>query len=284
MINRPALKYNGGKFLIRKWILDNLPEHKSYIETCFGAGSVLLSKKRSSMEFANDIDGNVHNFFTVLRDNPKELIRMITYTEYSDRFLQKSLKMIQSETDPIKQAYYFYCISWMSMRANDTRSSNLNFRMKGNISKSGGHNPANLFAQTKHLYQIAKRLRGVIITNLDINDTLYLDSKDSLFYVDMPYLHSSRNSKNMYNHEFGKKTEHSTVLYNLTNISGMAVVSHYESDLYDSILHSWEKIKITTSSNTFTANNKNRKRTEFLYINPAAIKRNYPLLFNKESI
>ena len=80
---RPALRYYGGKWNLAPWIISHFPPHKNYVEPCGGAASVLLQKPRSPLETYNDLDGNVVNFFRVLRDKPEELIRQIELTPWS---------------------------------------------------------------------------------------------------------------------------------------------------------------------------------------------------------
>ena len=46
-IKRPILRYHGGKWMLSKWIISNLPSHKQYIEPYGGGGSVLIRKKQS---------------------------------------------------------------------------------------------------------------------------------------------------------------------------------------------------------------------------------------------
>jgi DNA adenine methylase len=273
MISRPALKYNGGKFRLREWILSYFPNHSAYVETCFGAGSVLFSKARSKVEIANDIDKNIENFFTVLRDKPKDLIRRITFTPYSQSSMDLAFDNISND-DPIVRAWAFYIICWTSLRANNISKSNADFRLKGNIDGKGGHNPARLLSQTKHLYQIAQRLRGVTITNLDATKIIKTyDSLNTLFYVDLPYLGESRNTKKLYNHELLSNDSHAIILESLTKISGMAIVSHYPHPLYDSILNNFMVVKKETLSNSMVkgADRKSKLRTECLYLSPSVI-------------
>jgi len=80
---RPALRYYGGKWKLAPWIISHFPEHQNYVEPCGGAASVLLQKPRSPLETYNDLDGNVVNFFRVLRDQPDELIRKIRLTPWA---------------------------------------------------------------------------------------------------------------------------------------------------------------------------------------------------------
>ncbi|TGL58595.1 DNA adenine methylase [Leptospira jelokensis] len=269
MISAPALKYNGGKFRLREWVISQFPDHVVYVELCAGSASVLLSKEQSKVEVLNDLDGNVTNFFEVLRDRPKDLIRKIEFTPYSEDVLNEAINSVNSESEDLERAYKFYCICWMSLRANDVRKGNLNFRAKGNIKGEGGHHPAKLFSRVKHLYQIAKRLKNVIILNRDSIDIIaYYDSEHTLFYLDLPYLAESRNTKRLYNLEFNQEFQHRPILESLTKIQGKAVVSHYEHPLYEEIFEGWEKISKQTLANRMNkCFSKDQKvRTEILYI------------------
>lgn len=273
MISAPALKYNGGKFRLRKWILSHFPEQSSYntyVELSSGAASVLLSKNPSKVEILNDLDGNITNFFNVLRTVPKELIRRIQYTPYSEQVLNTCLESIEGELNPIERAYKYYCICWMSIRANDIRKSSVNFRARGNRVGEGGHNPVNLFSRIRHLYQISKRLKNVLILQRDALSLIApFDSDNTLFYLDLPYLSETRSAKKLYTLEFGSEFQHKPILEALSRIKGKAIISHYNHPLYDEILSGWRKETIQTLSNRMAKcySGDEKKRTEVLYMN-----------------
>ena len=63
-----ALRYHGGKYRLAPWIIDFFPAHECYVEPFGGAAGVLLQKPRSYAEVYNDLDGQVVNFFRVIRD------------------------------------------------------------------------------------------------------------------------------------------------------------------------------------------------------------------------
>src|SRR5271165_3929120 len=65
----------GGKFSHLSWLLPLLPECHHYCEPFAGSAAVLLNRGPSPVETYNDIDGEVVNFFHVLRDHPKDLTR-----------------------------------------------------------------------------------------------------------------------------------------------------------------------------------------------------------------
>ena len=82
-INRPALRYYGGKFRLAPWIVGQFPAHDCYVEPFGGAASVLFAKHPSRHEVYNDINGQVVGFFRVLREQPDALINAIRWTPHS---------------------------------------------------------------------------------------------------------------------------------------------------------------------------------------------------------
>jgi Site-specific DNA methylase len=72
-ITLPFNRY-GSKARWAKKLAALLPEHSIYVEVFGGTGAVLLSKQPSPVEVFNDIDGEVVNFFQVLRTQPAALI------------------------------------------------------------------------------------------------------------------------------------------------------------------------------------------------------------------
>jgi len=60
-----------------------LPACHHYCEPFAGSGVILLNRKPSSVETYNDLDGEVCNFFRVLRDHKDELVEKIGLTPFS---------------------------------------------------------------------------------------------------------------------------------------------------------------------------------------------------------
>src|SRR5207253_2855367 len=64
-------------------IVELLPAHEHYVEPFAGSLAVLLKKPRSAMETVNDLDGDLMNFWQVLRDRPEDLARVCSLTPHS---------------------------------------------------------------------------------------------------------------------------------------------------------------------------------------------------------
>src|SRR5690348_13906469 len=78
-----AFGWYGGKFNHLEWLLPLLPEAHHYCEPFAGSAAVLLNRNPAPVETYNDIDGEVVNFFRVLRDHGAKLERAIVLTPFS---------------------------------------------------------------------------------------------------------------------------------------------------------------------------------------------------------
>lgn len=78
-----AFGWYGGKFSHKDWIIPLLPKTQHYCEPFGGSAAILLNKEPAPVETYNDIDGEVVNFFKVLRENKEELLYAIGMTPFA---------------------------------------------------------------------------------------------------------------------------------------------------------------------------------------------------------
>jgi hypothetical protein len=71
---RIVFGWYGGKFSHLNWLLPLLPGCHHYCEPFAGSAAVLLNRQPSPVETYNDMDGEVVNFFRVLRHHKDQLI------------------------------------------------------------------------------------------------------------------------------------------------------------------------------------------------------------------
>ena len=83
MSKRIAFGWYGGKYSHLSWLMPLLPKATHYCEPFGGSGAVLLNREPAPVETYNDLDGEVVNFFRILRDHSDELIKLIGLTPFS---------------------------------------------------------------------------------------------------------------------------------------------------------------------------------------------------------
>lgn len=266
---RPPCRYHGSKHTLGPKIISRLPaDHDVYDEAYAGMFNVLLLKERSPIEVANDLSGDVVNFFRVLREHPDELIRAIDLTPFAWEEWKLSY---QPTDDPIERARRFYARSYMSIAGPTSSSTNPGFRRQKKVSKGkSGRSTmtaaAKTFADVEHLWTIAARLRGVTIENEPaLRHIKRYDHPRTLFYVDPPYMPETRvrGAHTAYEHEMDEAA-HEALLNTLNQLKAMVALSGYRCELYDDALTGWARYDWEVRVNG------EGSAVESLWLNPAA--------------
>ena len=260
-VTRPIVRYHGGKFLLADWIISFFPEtHRGYTE-CFGGGaSVLLKKRRSYFEVYNDLDGEIVNIFTMLRDRGEELLNKIELTPFS----RTELELCYTPTDdPLEWARRSIFRSFSGFGSAATTGKRTGFRANSNRS---GTTPALDWRNFPNaIPALIERFRGVIIEDQDaLKIILQHDAPKVLHYLDPPYKAETRSKKwalKSYRHEL-TDAMHETLLNNIQDLKGQVVISGYENELYSDLLKKWHKVKKKTHADGGLT------RTECLWISP----------------
>lgn len=257
------------------WIIRHFPaSHDVYVEPFAGSYSVLLRKERSPIEVANDLDGEIFNFFRVLREKKNILINAISLTPYAVAEWELST---EPTDDPVERARRFYVRCYMN-RAGGTaqwqsgwRRQKVMTRLENGVKDMAS--AAVIFAKTEHLYYVADRLRGVFIEQMDVIDIIKrYDSPRTLFYLDPPYVHETRSkwAGKAYRHEMTDE-QHCRMGKLLNEIEGMALISGYNSQLYDELFtaNGWTRNEIDVRVNGIGPDGSGRN-TEVIWISPRA--------------
>lgn len=258
-MNRPALRYFGGKFRLADWIISHFPEHRVYVEPFGGAASVLLKKPRSYAEVYNDIDDSVYNYFKVLQ-NPlkaKELKYLIEMTPFSRREFE--LAHVK-HPEPVESARRLVIRSFMGFGADSVTNIESKTGFRNNSNRSGTTPARDWVNWPKEIGNFTERLKGVVIENKDAIDVMKNhDSIYTLHYVDPPYSHQTRRG-GRYKYEMDDQ-DHVQLINFLKTLQGKVALSGYESDFYNDYLIGWTKV--TKESRADKAG----LRTEVLWLN-----------------
>lgn len=278
-IKRPVLRYHGGKWKLAPWILSHFPRHKVYVEPFGGAGSLLMRKDRSYAEVYNDKWDIVVNVFEVLRDKSlaPELEKAIRLTPFSRADFKKCGDIdIAAISDPIEKARRTIFRSFAGFGSASTNAEHsTGFRSNSNRS---GSTPAHDWASyPNNIESFTQRLQGVVIENRDYKDIIgSFDSTNTLFFLDPPYVHSTRNmirGNAAYAYEMSDH-DHQEMANILHSIKGMAVISGYDSELYHHLFKGWPTFKAVAMADGA------RKRVECLYLNHQAASKIQKNLFS----
>lgn len=273
--NRPLLRYFGGKWQLRHWIISHLPEHQFYAEPFAGAASVLLAKPPAPKgEIINDLNSDVINLFRVMQSagQSEELMRRLQWTPYAkDEFKLSS----EPTDDPIEQARRLCIRSFMAIEVAGVRGTASGFRM-GNVNLERlGQDGSRTFRNTARdwfnwklqLPIIRERLERVMIYNRDALEFIALmDSSDTLLYIDPPYHHETRtraHAGTRYKVEF-QTEQHRSLVALLLTCKSMIVLSGYPHEDYTPLEDAgWRRI-----DKDYRANMSDRRRTECLWLSP----------------
>lgn len=266
-MKRPALRYHGGKWKLAPWIISHFPQHRVYVEPYGGGASVLLRKQRCYAEIYNDLDGEIVNMFRVYRDHGDELLSRLAATPFARDEFTRSYTQTEDE---VEQARRTIVRSFMGFGSAAACGKNTGFR---NNSNRSGTTPAHDWANfPRSAKALVERLQGVVIENKPAVELMpVFDSKDTLYYVDPPYVASTRDKGHDYRFEMCED-EHRGLASVLASLQGMVVVSGYGNDLYNEIFDGW--VCRTVKAHADGA----LPRIECLWMNKACVDASQPLL------
>lgn len=235
-----AFGWYGGKFSHLDWLLPLLPECHHFCEPFAGSAAVLLNREPSPVETYNDLDGEVVNFFRMLRECRDDLVQAIMLTPFSREEFHIACQPPPSGVSNLERARRFF------VRARQVRTGLAQTASLGrwanckNTSRSGMSGVVSRWlGSVEQLPQIAERLLRVQIENRPAVEVVELyDSERTLFYCDPPYVHDSRGDANAYGYEMSDE-DHRALAAALGRIKGRAAVSGYRSTLYDELYSGW---------------------------------------------
>lgn len=190
-----AFPYFGGKSAASNsgtnaWIRGILPSphgKQQYCEPFFGMGGVLLARQPAGNEYVSDLNSHIANLWLVIRDNPDELIRLLTYTERSECQYQASVDFLAAEPDfelgSVEHAWRYALVLWLGVMPGTSRM----FRTQSHVS-TGTRHPADVVAS------VVGRMRNVRVYQRDALDFIEwfcgVGKAQRVIYCDPPYRES----------------------------------------------------------------------------------------------
>ncbi|MBV9848754.1 MAG: DNA adenine methylase [Armatimonadetes bacterium] len=263
----------GGKFSHLDWLLPLLPPAHHYCEPFSGSGAVLLNREPSPVETYNDLDGEVVNFFRVLREQKEALTEAIGLTPFSREEFGIACTL-EPDISPLERARRFY------VRARQVRTGLAQTATIGRWANCKDTSRAGMsgvisrwLGGVEALPWIAERLLRVQIENRPAVDVIKLyNSPRTLIYCDPPYIHDTRGDTKAYGHEMTDR-QHEELADVLNAAGGMVAISNYQCELMDKLYPAPKWIKTTGLERTIHSTKDNRSEALWTNYDPRRVSR-----------
>jgi len=175
------LPWVGGKRLLREQIISRIPEHQCYAEVFAGGAWVYWGKETSKVEVINDIDSNLTNLYSQIKNDPEGFYEKVWFLLCSREEYHRYMKILKESpcelSDLDRAVYYYYVIKHAF---GGKFGSGFSFSRKQRPKPHIGY---------EKLISLSERLQNTSIENLPYEQIIdKYDSKETFFYCDPPYV------------------------------------------------------------------------------------------------
>jgi len=257
---KPPLTYFGGKQLLAKHILPLIPKHNLYCEPFFGGGAIYFAKGHSEIEVVNDTNGDLINFYKVVKNDCKKLEKLIKATLYSRADFEAAKVVLGYPRlfNDVRRAWAIWVV------ANQGYASRLDstwgYNRKKNTSPKRLHRKRDRFTG-----EYARRMEETEIENSDALKVIETrDTKQTFFYCDPPYFNASMGHFNRYSEQ-----DFENLLKLLSAIKGKFLLSSFPSPLLEKYIrkNKWKMKEIEMPLSVTAKYKTNKRKTEVLTAN-----------------
>lgn len=176
-------RYAGGKFYARKLILPHIPKAHTYCEPFAGGASIFFAKERSPHSVLNDLDTDVINTLTQIRDNLDGLLGLLDGVPATKK-LHAYYKNKYKPSDDLERAFRWYYLNRTSY-SGIMKRENCYFGYGAKYSMRPENWP-------RHLRTVSDRLQGVELTSLDFKTCIDGMPDGAFLFVDPPYFNADQ--------------------------------------------------------------------------------------------
>jgi DNA adenine methylase len=232
-MSRPLFSYAGSKARQARWHVTLFATAQRYVSVFGGLACELIYRKPIGMEVWNDLDGDLHNMFSVIRDEQscEELKRLLFWTPDGRRQFGECKQMLD-DPDPVCRAWAFLMVA----STGDMRSY---------VRKRHWYNSKHLLCSLpERLDWWSRRLQRVKLECLSWENVIdRYDQDGTLLYLDPPYHPGTLTSPSkLYRHVLSAQ-EHVELLARLRRCKARVLLCGYPHPTYDSVLSDWVQME-----------------------------------------
>lgn len=262
---KTPITYYGGKQTLMKYLLPLIPDHRIYCEPFFGGGALFFAKPKSEVEVINDSNGEVINFFKVLKTKFSALQKEIQSTLHSRDLYKKAMTIYKNP-----KSYSDVQRAWALWTG--TNQGFAGMIGSWGFGKTNSKEKAVASKRENFTRAYEERLKTVQVEN---NDALKViarcDDKEAFIYCDPPYIGSDQGHYSGYT-----EMQYKTLLNALAKTKAKFLLSSYPSKILQQYIskYGWRVQKV--EKYVAVTKHTEKKKTEMLVFNydPAQIKSN----------
>ncbi|MDO9001376.1 MAG: DNA adenine methylase [Bacteroidota bacterium] len=260
---KTPITYYGGKQTLLKYLLPLIPEHRMYCEPFFGGGAVFFAKPKSEVEVINDINGEIVNFFKVIKTKFPELQKEIKATLHS-RELYRNAMVVYAHPDlftDVKRAWALWVL---------TNQGFAGMIGSWGFGKDDSKEAALANKRDAFTKEYEDRLTKVQVENNNAIKVINrCDDKETFIYADPPYIGSDQGHYKGYS-----ESDYRELLDALAKVKGKFLLSSYPSKILATYIkkYKWKVQKVT--KNVAVTKHTDKVKTEMIVMNydPAKMK------------
>lgn len=268
-LERGPVVWYGGKGRLTDWLREYVPLTPVYVEPYGGGGSLLFARPAVAIEVYNDLDGRLVNLFRALQDPPRcrRLERRIRATFYSRAEFALAIDTLADpDADPDDLAWAFFvaqnqCFGGIAKSAGQWARA----------VKPPGPRTSAWWSRVADIELWARRLQHVQIEQRDALDVIRRwDGPQATFYLDPPYVHSTRVTGTTETYAVELDDDHHARLVELLlRVEGGCVLSGYSHPIYEQLEQAaWQRVDRPVPCKWRSV--EPGRRLESIWINPVA--------------
>lgn len=233
-----------------------IPQHKLYCEPFFGGGAVFFAKPKSEVEVINDINGEIVNFFKVIKTKFPDLQKEIKATLHSRELYKKAMVVYVNPdlfTD-VKRAWALWVL---------TNQGFAGMIGSWGFGKDDSKEAALANKRDAFTKEYEDRLTKVQVENNNAIKVIQrCDDKETFIYADPPYIGSDQGHYKGYS-----ENDYRELLDALSKVKGKFLLSSYPSKILGTYIkkYKWKVQKITKS--VAVTKHTDKVKTEMIVMN-----------------
>lgn len=241
----------GSKRTLASTIGSVIGPHSAYFEPFCGSMSVLLGKRRASMETVNDLHGDLVNLARVIQDEAlgpnlyKRLRRTLfcqeLFTDVHKGFREEGLAFDVPNMVDLERAVRFAIYSWFGRNGTIGTNSGNNFCVR--YTSNGGSPSTRWTGWVSSIPFFHKRLKGVIILREDgfkVFERME-DKATTVAYLDPPYIQKGF----QYEYDFAADDHERLAKLARTFTKTRIVISYYDHPDLAKLYPGWTKLPVS---------------------------------------